>query len=101
MSNGGPALRYNPGFRGRGTSMDVKTQAVDRVLEALSPALTAELDRLVQETRENLEQEFQFRLEAAIRGAEAMGTSAAQLQLERAVKQAKEKTREQVTAELD
>src|SRR5262249_4121902 len=101
VSNGNAALRYNLGLRGRGNPMDVKTRAVDRVLEALSPVLTSELDRLVQETRENLEQEFQFRLGAAIRDAETMGTSAAQLQLERAVEQAKEETRQQVTDELE
>jgi hypothetical protein len=81
--------------------MDVKTQAVDRMLEAISPALTSELDRLIQENRDSLEQEFQFRLEAAIRDAETMGTSAAGLQIEQAVEQAKEETRQQVTAELD
>jgi hypothetical protein len=62
--------------------MDVKTQALDRVLEALSSSLAAELDRVVQETRELLEQEFQARLRAAVRDAE-------------------EETRRQVTAELE
>ena len=80
--------------------MNVKTEALDRVLEALSPALTTELDRLVEETRETLEQEFQIRLQAATRDAETMGTSAAQLQLERVIEEVKKETRQQVTAEL-
>ena len=66
--------------------MELKTQALDRVLEALSPALAAELDRLVQETRdlarqetqEAMEQEFQFRIQSAIRETEtAMAAAAA------------------------
>jgi len=69
--------------------MDVKTQALDRVLEALSPALAAELDRVVQETREAMQQEFQARLDAA------------HSEIERAVEQSREDTRREVTAELE
>ena len=47
------------------------------LLEALSPALAAELDRLVQETPRTLETEFQQRLQQAVGDAE----SAAQARL--------------------
>jgi len=65
--------------------MELKTQALERVLEALSPALTAELDRVVQETRDALEQEFQERLQAAVREAEAAARATAQVEIERAI----------------
>ena len=81
--------------------MELKTQALDRVLEALSPALAAELDRVVQETRETLEQEFQKRLQAAVREAETSTAAAAAIQLDRAVAEAKEATRKQVSEELE
>src|SRR5438270_6934296 len=67
------------------TSMELKTQALDRLLEALTPALTAELDRVVAETREALEQEFQKRLQSAVREAENEVRSAAEAQLSRGV----------------
>ena len=70
-------------------SADVKSEALDRVLEALSPALGAELDRLVFETREALERDFQARLEAALHEGE------------RAVERAREETRGQLAAEME
>src|SRR5262245_60592164 len=80
--------------------MDVKIQALDRVLEALSPVLGSELDRVVRETRDAVEQEFQARLEETIREANAT-TSSIQAQAERTLEEAKEETRRQVTAELE
>ena len=81
--------------------MELKTQALDRLLEALSPALTAELDRVVGETRQALEQEFQKRLQTSVRDAETATRTAADAQLARAVAEAKEATRKQVTQELE
>jgi hypothetical protein len=81
--------------------MDGKTHGLGRLLEALSPSLGAELDRVVQETRETLEQDFRTRLDKAVRDAEAAAGSAAQAQLERAVEDARAETRRQVTAELE
>jgi hypothetical protein len=80
--------------------MDVKTGALDRVFEALAPAVASELDRAVRETREALEREYQARLDAATREAEG-AKSAAEAQLGRALEDAKEETRRQVTTELD
>jgi len=80
--------------------MDVKIQALDRVLEALSPVLGSELDRVVRETREAVEQEFKARLDEMVQEANA-ATSLAQAQAERAVEEAKEETRRQVTTELE
>lgn len=81
--------------------MELKTQALDRVLEALSPALAAELDRVVKETQQMLEQEFQKRLQAAVREAETATTSSCAIQLDRAVAEAKDATKKQVTEELE
>jgi hypothetical protein len=81
--------------------MELKTQALDRVLEALSPALAAELDRVVAETQEVLEQEFQKRLQTAVREAEMATKAEADAQMARAIAETKEATKRQVTAELE
>src|SRR5207253_11332880 len=81
--------------------MELKTQALDRVLEALSPALAAELDRVVAETRQTLEQEFQKRLQAAVRDAETATKAAGDAQMAHAVADAQGATKKQVTAELE
>jgi hypothetical protein len=81
--------------------MELKTQALDRVLEALSPALAAELDRVVAETRESLEQEFHKRLQSAVRDAEASTKAAADVEMAHAVSEAREATKTEVTAELE
>ncbi|HYR91653.1 MAG TPA: hypothetical protein VE422_46810 [Terriglobia bacterium] len=81
--------------------MELKTQALDRVLEALSPALTAELDRVIDETRQALEQEFQKRLQLAVREAETAKQETAEAELQRAVADVRETTRKQVTEELN
>ena len=81
--------------------MELKSQALDRVLEALSPALAAELDRVVAETRETLEQEFQKRLQQAGRDAENATRAEATVELAHAVAEAQEVTRKEVTAELE
>jgi hypothetical protein len=80
--------------------MDVKTGALDRVFEAIAPALASELDRVVRETREALEKEFQERIDDAIREAESAKLSV-ETRLERAVEEAKEQGRRQVTLELE
>src|SRR5262245_42807701 len=41
------------------TVRELKTEALGRILEAVSPALAAELDRIVGETREELQRDFQ------------------------------------------
>jgi len=81
--------------------MELKTQALDRVLEALSPALAAELDRVVSETREALEEEFQKRLQSAVREAESASRQAAEAEQEQAVREARETTKKEVTEELN
>jgi hypothetical protein len=77
--------------------MELKTQALDRILEALSPALAAELDRVVEETRQALEQEFQKRLQTTVRETEL----AAEVRMAHSVAETKEATQQQVTAELE
>ena len=80
--------------------MELRTQAIDRVLEALAPTLSAELDRIIQEAQQNLEVEFQRKLQAAVREAEAASQRMAEVQLEQAVAEAREAVRKQVTEEL-
>jgi len=77
-----------------------KNPALDRVLEALSPSISAELNRVVQETRDALEKEFQSRLQTAVKDAETAAASAGQSQLAQALEQAKEETKGQVSADL-
>ncbi len=80
--------------------MELRTQALDRVLEALSPALAVEIDRVVSETRQVLEAEFQKRLQAAVREAESATQSRADQELERAVREAQDAVRQEVTQQL-
>jgi hypothetical protein len=85
--------------------MAVRTDAVDRLLEALSPTLAAELERVVNETRDVLEQEFQKRLESAVRSAvrdaELVAERTASAQLERAVAEAREGVRRELSDEFE
>lgn len=81
--------------------MALQTKALDRLLEALSPALSAELDRVVTETRDTLEQEFQKRLQTAVKDTETSTQSAAQLDLQKAVAETRDAVRKQVTEELE
>ncbi len=84
--------------------MELKTQAVDRLLDALSPALAAELDHILNEARQALETDFQARLQSAVREAEASTRATAEAQhqdeLRHAVDEARESVRRQVTDEL-
>jgi len=83
---------------------EVRAGSVDRLLEALSPALAAELDRVADETRQGLEAEFESRLQTSIRHAEEAvrieAESDRQLAVERAVAETRETVRNQVTNEL-
>lgn len=81
--------------------MELKTQALDRVLEALSPALAKELERVVKETRDELEEEFQKRLQAAIREAQISFQKDVEAQLQRSIGETRESTRKQVSEELE
>lgn len=81
--------------------MELKTQALDRLLESLSPALSAELDRVVRENTESLEEDFQKRLQTAVREAEASVRGNTVGELNRAVAEASETMRKQITEELE
>jgi hypothetical protein len=88
-------------------------------MEALSPILAEELDRVAQETRESLERDFERRLQAAVQEAEAAAraasdelkrmSEAADARLQQAVSaavaeatsSAARATRREVTAELE
>jgi hypothetical protein len=77
--------------------MELRMQAVDRLLEALSPSLSAELDRILQEARQELEAQFETRLQAALRDAELATLHLAEVRLEEAVIEAREAMRIQLT----
>jgi hypothetical protein len=81
--------------------MELRTQPLDRVLEALSPALAIELERLIGETRQALEAEFQQRLQAAVQEAETASQRRADQELERAVREAQDTVRQQITHQLN
>jgi hypothetical protein len=81
--------------------MDLKTQALDRLLGLLSPALSQELDRVVQETAESLEQEYQQRLQHAVSEAESAAAVRAATAQAQAVDQARDASRRQATEELE
>jgi hypothetical protein len=80
--------------------MELKTKAVDRLLEALSPALGAELDRIAQDIQLRLEEDFEIRVQAAVREAEAATQRMAEVQLQQALGEVREQVRRQVTDEL-
>ena len=81
--------------------MELKTKALDRVLEALSPTLGSELERVVKETSEKLELEFERRLQDAVKEAQAAVQNEAVAELRRSVEETREQTRKQVSEELE
>ena len=76
--------------------MGLKTQTLDRLLEAISPALSAEIDHLIEDMHRRLELESQERLQAALREAENTGRA----QLERSIADAREELRKEITKEV-
>jgi hypothetical protein len=81
--------------------MELRTPEIDRVLDALSPALAAELDRVKAEIRDMLEADFKKRLEHAVGQAELAGHQSAKADIEEIVAKAREEVRQQMTAELE
>jgi hypothetical protein len=81
--------------------VELKAEALDRVLEALSPTLVTELERLVKETHITLEEEFQVRLKEAIREAQISFQKDAEAELQRSIAETSESVRKQVTEELE
>jgi hypothetical protein len=80
--------------------MEVQTEAIGRVLEALAPALGLELDRMISETRLALEADFLKRLETAVHEAEVAARAEALGDVQRLVEEARESARQQLTEEL-
>jgi hypothetical protein len=76
--------------------MELRTQA-DRLLESLAPLLTAEMERVLEESRQQMESDFQVRLQTALRDAELATLHLAEVRLEEAVTEAREATRIQLT----
>ena len=75
---------------------ELRTPAADKILEALAPALSAELEKVLQEARQQQEEEFRKRLETAIGDAENAAARLAEAQKAQAVVD----TRELVSAEM-
>src|SRR5688572_5678624 len=90
------ARLYNPSSRGGPTGMEPKTQAVERLIDALSPTIAAELERVVMETRRAVEVELEQRFNAAVQQAETDRQAA----VEKAVLEVQDTVRRQVTDEL-
>ena len=80
--------------------MELRTLGIDRVLEALAPTLSAEIERMLQEKQQSLELEFQKRLQGAVRDSEAATQRLAEVQREEAVQSASDNVRRQTTEEL-
>jgi len=77
--------------------MELRARAVDRLMEALSPSVAAEMDRIIAEVRQELEDEFQKQLQTALRDAELETLHLAEVRLEEAVIEAREAMRVQLT----
>jgi hypothetical protein len=75
--------------------MELKTQALDRLMETLSPVLSQEFDRVIHETTERLEQEFQQRLQQAVSDAETAAKARAATEHEQALVEARDARRRQ------
>jgi hypothetical protein len=69
----------------------------DRLLESLAPLLTAEMERVKEESRQQMESEYQERLQSALREAELATLHLAEVRQEEAVIEAREATRIQLT----
>jgi hypothetical protein len=76
--------------------MELRTQA-DRLLESLAPLLATEMGRVLEESRQQMESEFEVRLQTALRDAELATLHLAEVRLEEAVIEAREATRIQLT----
>ena len=81
--------------------MELRTQAVDRLLEALAPSLAAEMERVIEEFRQQMEQEFQSRLQSALHEAELATLAIAEVRQEEAVAEARETLRAQLTKDFE
>jgi hypothetical protein len=81
--------------------MAERNEALDRLLAAISPTLSAELDRMTQQTQETLEKDFQNRVDAAVREAEANMKRANEAARERTIAEARDTARHQITQELE
>lgn len=81
-------------------STDQRTHEIDRVLNAISPALSAELDRIIDEKCAELLLQSQARLQHALREAEENIRSQAEIERRSAVEQVVEETRESVRRQV-
>jgi len=76
--------------------MDLRTEGLDKLLESLGPALSADVGRILESTRRQLEEEFRKRLEAVIRDTEKAAASLTDSQREEILA----KARDQLSLEL-
>jgi hypothetical protein len=84
----------------RALAMELQAQTVDRVLEALAPALAAELERIIKETRQTIEAEFVKRTQEAALEAEAERQQAVHRAVKEAVDRVILETTERVTRQV-
>jgi hypothetical protein len=81
--------------------MELRTRAVDRLIESIAPSLAAELERVAEEVRQQLEAEFHEKIQSALRDAELETLHLAEVRLEEAVLRTREEVRIQLTEEFD
>jgi Rad3-related DNA helicase len=81
-------------------STDQRTLMIDRVLNAISPALSAEIERMIDEKCADLEIQHHSRMQHAIREAEETIRRQAEIERHRVVEQVVEETRESVRKQV-
>jgi hypothetical protein len=80
--------------------MESQARSVERLLEALSPTIAVEIERIIGETTQALQADFERRLEQTVLTVGASTEKAAEARLEQAVQDARDAVRQQVTDEL-
>jgi len=80
--------------------MELKTQTLDRLLEAISPVLAAEIDRIIDDLQQELELESRERLQAALREAESSAEVAGRAHLEQSIAEARAEARTEITKQV-
>jgi len=81
--------------------MELKTQTLERLLEAISPVLGAEIDHVIEDLHRKLELESQERIKAALREAETTAEVASRARLEQSIAEARQEITKQVSEKLE
>jgi chromosome segregation ATPase len=77
--------------------MDLRTEGLDKILEPLAPAMSADVARVLEAARRELEAEFRTRVQTLQREVETAAARLAEIQQD----EMRSKLREQLTAEFN